>query len=71
MTGTIHRWTITISQIATGVGAYVIGADTVPFDWDAQNIGLSLVWIGVIGGIVSTVLRANLIPGVTTGIGHE
>lgn len=71
MTANIHRVLVTVASIATAVGAFLLGADKVPFDLDAQDIGLSLVWAGTIVNIIATALRANWVPGWTTGVGHE
>jgi hypothetical protein len=71
MTGNIHRVLVTIASAAAAIGAFVLSADKVPFGMDAYDIGLTLVWIGSIANIVATVIRANWIPGVTTGTGNE
>ena len=71
MTGNVHRLITTIAGIFSGVGAFLLSADAAPFGIDAYNLGLSMVWAGTIVTIVGTTLRANWLPGVTTGVGHE
>lgn len=73
MTSTFHKVAVTIASIATGIGAFLIGADpdSIPFDTNPEDVGLTLIWIGTIVNIVATVIRANWLPGVTTGVGLE
>lgn len=71
MTGKVSKVLITLAQIANATGAFILSADAVPFDLDAADIGLSLVWFGTIATFAVVAIRANLIPGVTTGIGNE
>lgn len=71
MTGQIHKIIVTVSSLGTGIGAFILGTDTVPFGLDAYDWGLSLIWTGTILNIVATVVRANWIPGTTTGVGNE
>ena len=67
----LNKVIVTLGQIASAVGAYIVGQDQAPFNWDAFDVGLSLIWIGAIAGFISVALRANWIPGVTSGVGAE
>lgn len=69
--GNWHKTIVTIGSIASGIGAFLVSSDTVPFGWDAYDIGLSLIWLGTIANIVSTAIRANVVPGVTSGTGVQ
>lgn len=71
MTGQLSKFLITLAQIANGVGAFFLSADTAPFGIDPSDVGLTLVWCGTIATIIVTALRGNWIPGVTTGVGNE
>lgn len=71
MTHTFHKILVTAASIATAIGAYIVGAETVPFDLDAQDVGLALIWSGTIVNIVATAVRANWIPGIATGIAND
>lgn len=70
-TQTLHKALVTLSSIASLVGAYIVSADQVPFGWDAFDVGLTLIWTGGIATIVSTSLRENWLPGVNSGVGTE
>jgi hypothetical protein len=71
LTGTLSKILITLAQVANGVGAFFLSADTAPFDLNPDDIGLTLVWVGTISTIVVTAIRGNWIPGITTGVGNE
>jgi len=71
MTSKLSKGLITLAQIANGIGAFFLSANTVPFGLDAHDAGLALVWFGTIATICVTALRGNWIPGITTGTGNE
>lgn len=71
MTEKLAKFLITLGQTANGIGAFITTADRVPFGLDATDVGLSLIWFGTFATIAVVAIRANLIPGVTTGVGNE
>lgn len=71
LSSTVAAWLVVVGQICSGVGAMILTADAVPFDLDARDVGLSLVWVANIASIVVVALRKDVVPLITSGVGTE
>lgn len=74
MTGTLHRTITILAAIAVMFAGIVIITDPSSLGVSAGTWKLVSGWIALGSGVLSglaTVIRANLFPGVSTGIGNE
>ena len=74
MTGTWHRALVVAASIIGTVGGLVVITDPASLGISADNWKIIGGWLAFGGSIASgivTVIRANLVPGMTTGIGNE
>ena len=74
MTGKLHRALVVAASVITMAGGLIIITDPATLGISAESWKIVGGWFAFGGGIASgvvTVIRANLVPGMTTGVGNE
>ena len=74
MTGKLHRAIALLAAVMVMLAGIVIITDPLTLGISANVWKLVAGWTALSAGVLSgfaTVLRANMVPGVTTGVGNE
>lgn len=74
MSGKWHRALVLIGGAIGTIGGIVVITDPTTLGVSAENWKIIGGWLSFLGGIATgiiTLVRANAIPGMTTGIGNE
>lgn len=74
MTGKLHQTLVMVAGIVAMIAGIVVVTDPSTLGVSADTWKLISGWFAFGSGVlaaVTTVLRANLLPGVSTGVGNE